>query len=187
MQRIVEQLVAIRKLDYAAEIHHGDALAEVPHQREIVSDEQVGEAEALAQILKQIDDLRLDRDVEGGYGLVADDEFGIERESARDPDALALATRHLVRVAIDKIRTEAADRQELAHPGRAARRIGLDGVNLHRLADDVADLHARIKRAVWILEDDLDAPPQCQQLLVLERGEIHAVIEDLAGGRPLEQ
>src|SRR5207302_10603621 len=95
MERIVEQLVAIREFDDAAEIHHGDALAEVPHQREIVSDEQVSEAEALAQILKQIDDLRLDRDVEGGYGLVADDEFGIERESARDPDRLALATRHL--------------------------------------------------------------------------------------------
>src|SRR5262249_2059788 len=187
MQRVVEQLVAIRELDDAAEIHHRDALAEMPHPREIVSDEQVGEAEALAQILEQVDDLRLDRHVEGGYGLIADDEFGIERESARDPDALALAARHLVRVAIDKIRTEAADREQLAHPGHAARRIGLDGVYLHWLGDDVADLHARIERAVWILEDDLDAAPQCPELLVLELGEVDAVIEDFAGGRPLEQ
>src|SRR5262249_47942537 len=47
--------------------------------------------------------------------------------------------------------------------------------------------HARIERAVRILEDDLDAAPERQQLLVLEPGKIDAVIEDLAGGRPLEQ
>src|SRR5262249_7344991 len=130
MQRVVEQQVAIRQLDDAAKIHHRDALTEMPHHRQIVRDEQISEAEALAQVLEQVDDLRLDRDVEGGYGLIADDEFGIERERARDPDALALAARHLVRVAIGKIRIEAADREQLAHPGRAARRIGLDSVYL---------------------------------------------------------
>jgi len=57
MQRVVEQPVAIRQLDDAAEIHHGYTLPEMPHHREIVGDEQVGEAEALAQILKQVDDL----------------------------------------------------------------------------------------------------------------------------------
>ena len=91
MQRVIEQLVAIRQLDDAAEIHHGYALTEMPHHREIVGDEQVSEAEALAQILEQVDDLRLDRHVERGHGLVADDEFGLERERARDPDPLALA------------------------------------------------------------------------------------------------
>ena len=60
-------------------------------------------------------------------------------------------------------------------------------MHLHRLGDDVADLHARIERAVWILEDDLDAAPQRQELLVLEPGEVDAVIDDLAGGRPVEQ
>src|SRR5229473_8261001 len=111
---------------------------------------------------------------------------GVE-ERARDSDPLALAARHLVRIAIGKVRIEAADREQLAHPRRAARRIGLDGVHLHRLGDDVADLHARIERAVWILEDDLDAAPQRPELLVLEPGEVDAVIDDLAGGRPLEQ
>src|SRR5215470_14905823 len=187
MQRVVEQLVAIGQLDDAAEIHHRDTLTEMPYDREIVGDEQVGETEARAQILEQVDDLRLDRHVERGHCLVANDEFGLERERARDPDPLALAARHLVRIAVGKIRAETADREQLAHPPRAARRIGLDGVHLHRLGDDVADLHARIERAVRILEDDLDAAPQRQQLLVLEPGKIDAVIEDLAGGRPLEQ
>ena len=37
---------------------------DVAHHREIVRDEQIGEAEALLQIDQQIDDLRLDVDVE---------------------------------------------------------------------------------------------------------------------------
>jgi len=44
-----------------------------------------------------------------------------------------------------------------------------------------------IERAIWILEDDLDAASQCLELLVLELGEVDAVIEYLTGGRPLEQ
>ena len=54
MQRIVEELVDIGHLDDAAEIHDGDPLAEMAHDGEIVGDEEVGELEALAQILEQV-------------------------------------------------------------------------------------------------------------------------------------
>src|SRR5262249_44669405 len=53
--------------------------------------------------------------------------------------------------------------------------------------DDVADLHARIERAVRVLEDHLDAPPQRLQLPVREAREVDAVVDDFAGGRPLQQ
>ena len=54
MQRVVEELVARRKLDDAAEIHDRDALAEMPHYRQVVGDEQVGKAEPFAHILKPL-------------------------------------------------------------------------------------------------------------------------------------
>src|SRR5262249_27676506 len=92
MQCIVEQLVAIGELDNTPKIHHRNAVAEMPHHRQVVGNEQVGEAETHAQVLEQIHDLRLDRDIESGYRLVTDDEFGFERESAGDSDPLALAT-----------------------------------------------------------------------------------------------
>jgi len=37
------------------------------------------------QVLEQIDDLGLDRDVEGGHGLVTDDQLGIEGEGRAMP------------------------------------------------------------------------------------------------------
>ncbi len=60
-----------------------------------------GEAELVLQVLEQVEDLRLDRDVERRDRLVADDQLRLERERAGDADPLALAARELVRVAVD--------------------------------------------------------------------------------------
>jgi len=60
-------------------------------------------------------------------------------------------------------------------------------VHPHRLGDDVADFHARIERAVGVLEDHLDAPAQRAQFLGPQAREVVAVVDDFAGSRPLEQ
>src|SRR5258705_13510948 len=88
-----------------------------------------------------------------------------------------------MRIAVGKIRVEAAHRQQLAHPIGAAARVLLDAVHHHRLADDRAHLLARIKRAIRVLEDDLDAAAQGDQFAAVEPGDIDAVIEDFTGGR----
>src|SRR4051794_31874184 len=49
------KLVAIGKLDHAAEIHHGYAIGDVAHNGEIVRDEEVREAEPILQVFQQID------------------------------------------------------------------------------------------------------------------------------------
>ena len=48
---------------HTAEIHNGDPVRDVLHDAEIVADEQVGKAELLAQIHKQVEDLRLYGDI----------------------------------------------------------------------------------------------------------------------------
>ena len=86
-----------RDLDDLAEIHDCDSIAQVPDDSQIVGDEDIGKAEPLAQGLEQIDDLRLDRDVQRRHGLVADDEVRLGGECPGNPDALALATAEFVR------------------------------------------------------------------------------------------
>ena len=56
----------------------------------VVGDEQVGQAELALELLEQVEDLRLDRHVERGDRLVADDEVRLEDERPGDADALAL-------------------------------------------------------------------------------------------------
>ena len=98
VQRPVVERLLVGDLDQLAEIHHRDAVADVLHHRKVMGNEQIGEAEALLQILQQVDDLRLDRDVERRHRLVADDQVGIDGEGAGDADALALPARELVRI-----------------------------------------------------------------------------------------
>ena len=100
-------------------------LRDVPHQPQIVRNEQVGQLQLLLQIHQQVDDLRLDRDVERRHRLVGDDERRVERERARQPDALALAAAELVRVAIEVRRIE-ADQVEQIRDAIAALRLRAD-------------------------------------------------------------
>jgi hypothetical protein len=76
---------ACRDLDDLAEIHHGDAVGDVLHDRQVVRDEDVGEAEAGLQVAQQVDDLRLDRHVERRDRLVADDELGLDASARAMP------------------------------------------------------------------------------------------------------
>ena len=62
-------------------------------------DEEVGEGEFALEIAEEVDDLRADADVEGGDGLVEDEEFGAKGEGAGDVDALALAAGEFVGIA----------------------------------------------------------------------------------------
>ena len=54
---------------------HRDAVADVPHDGEVVGDEQVGDAGAALHLDQQIEDARLCRQVERRDGLVADDQL----------------------------------------------------------------------------------------------------------------
>ena len=60
----VIQSMGVGDLHHAAKIHHRDAVGDVFHHREIMGDEEIGEVESLLQVFQEVDDLRLDRDVQ---------------------------------------------------------------------------------------------------------------------------
>ena len=183
MQRVVEQLLAGRDLDQPAEIHHRDPVAQMAHHREVVADEQIGQMELGAQILEQVDDLRLDRDVERRDRLVADHELGIERQRPGDADALALAAAHLVRVAVGEAARQAAQAEDLVDARLERGRGAMGAVDVERLADDLAHLHARIERGIGVLEDRLHAAAKVLRGAPVEPLEIGPVEPDRARGR----
>src|SRR5215469_12656778 len=63
-------------------------------------DHYVGQLEFVLQILEQVDDLGLDRDIERRNRFVGDYDLGLERKRTGDADALALAAGELVRVPV---------------------------------------------------------------------------------------
>ena len=98
MQRRVEHLVDAALLDDAPGVHHADAVGEAGDHREVVRDPDQRRARFAAQLLRLVEDLRLDRDVERGGRLVRDDELRPVEQCDGDGDALAHAAGELVRV-----------------------------------------------------------------------------------------
>ena len=98
------------------QIHHRDAPGDLPHYREVVGDEQVGEPPIALEIGEQVEDLGLHRDVQRGDRLVAHDEGRLHGERAGDADPLALAAGKLVRIAVRVAGVEAHLFQQPSHP-----------------------------------------------------------------------
>ena len=97
MQRIPEQLLRRALFKQISEIHHADAVGDIPDDADIVRDEQIGQIFLLLQIQQQIDDLRLDGDIKRGDRLIADDKFRVQDQRAGNSDPLALTTGEFVR------------------------------------------------------------------------------------------
>jgi hypothetical protein len=155
-----------------------------------VGDEEVGQIELRSQVRKQVEDLRLDGDVQGRHRLVADDELGTESKGAGDADALSLAARELVRVAPRVVAPQAHGFEVVAYALVANRSlppaVGLVSLRKQPLADDVADRHARVERAVRVLEDDLHAAAHLLQGVSVQGQDVLAVHRDGPTGRLLE-
>jgi hypothetical protein len=153
----------------------------VPDDCQVVRDEEIGELEVALQLLHQIDDLRLDRDIQGGHWLVADEEVRVQRERAGQADPLPLARRRThagsARLHRPAIRRSAGARA----PG--CRSLPAATVDAQRLADHAPDRVAWVQGRVGILEDHLHPLAQRTQLPLAEVRDVGAVEDDLAPGR----
>src|SRR3546814_4395710 len=66
MLRAIEDVANRPLLDQAAGVHHHEPVAESGNDAEVVGNHDDGGAEIALQVGQQIEDLRLDGDVEGG-------------------------------------------------------------------------------------------------------------------------
>ena len=165
---------------------------------EVVGDEQVADPELPLQVGEQVQHLGLDRDVERGDRLVADDHPRLRGERPGDRDPLALAARQLQRAPRQVLLLEADHLQQLGDPPLARRLVAValaEGVEHHLL-----DRPARVEGAERVLVDHRDvgaalaalALRQSRPLLAgqgdaaavdLEQGEREARGRRLAGAR----
>ena len=90
MQRVFEYFVRFAQLHDFAEIHDENLFRDVLDDGQVVRNEHISKPDLLLQIFQKIDDLRLNGYVQRGNGLVADDELGLYRQSARNADSLPL-------------------------------------------------------------------------------------------------
>ena len=100
MSRLAIHRLRLAQLDHVAQVHHSNAIADVLNNRKVMRDEQIGQIEFFLQILQQIDDLRLNGDIQRRDRLVSHDQLGIGSQCTGKSDTLTLSARKLVRIAI---------------------------------------------------------------------------------------
>jgi hypothetical protein len=178
MPRPAEDRFGRPDLGDLAEIHHHHPIRHEAHHVEIMGDEDEGEAELVLEVEQEIEHLRLDRLVERRDRLVEDEEARLERQRARDVDALTLAAGDLVRVAPGEACGLEPDTMEQI-VGARGRRAPAQPVHARPERDGVFHGEPRIERGVAVLEYHLDL---LAELGEVERGRADrlAVEQDLA-------
>ena len=114
------------------------------HHAKVMGDKQKGDAKIVAQIGKQVDDLRLDRDIQRRDRLVGNDKVGVENQRPGNTNTLALTARELMRKAVVVVGREAADLHHRNHfviQLRPAAQFMLQ----HGFANRLADANPRVQ------------------------------------------
>jgi hypothetical protein len=144
-------------LDDLAAIHDEHAVGDLGHDAHVVRDEHDGHVHLVLQLPDELEDLRLDGDVERRRRLVGDQQPRLARQRHRDHHALAHPARKLVRVAVEHLRRlRDADLLEHAQRLPPGRREILALVQPDRFGDLLADREHRIERCHRLLEDHRD-------------------------------
>ena len=102
-------------LHHTAEVHHHHVVGDVLDHRQVVRDKHVGGLQLFLQVHEQVEHLRLDRHVQRRGGLVGHQDLGLQHHGARDGDALALAAREHVGVAVVVLGPQAHALQGVQH------------------------------------------------------------------------
>ena len=98
-----------------AVVQNGDAVTEVADDIQIMRNKEAGEIEIAAQALKEIQDLRLNAQIQGRDRLVRDQELRARDEGAADGRTLALAAGKVLRKAFGDLRIESHGGEHFLH------------------------------------------------------------------------
>ena len=166
--RILIHVLGIANFAYLSKEHDAYPVGQVTHHAEVVRNEQVGQLEFGLQVSKQVEHLCLNRYVKRGNRFIAYDQPGVQRQSTGDAHALPLPTGKLMRVAVDKLRPDAAFFHKFFHALRGLCRSFINLMGFKRFCHDIPDGPARIQRRIRILEDQLHLLAELAHFLLLK-------------------
>lgn len=166
-------------------VQYRNAVRNPPHRRQIVRNKQVGQVPFLLQLLQQMQDLRLHRDVERRRGLIQYQYSRLQHQRAGNRHPLTLAAGQFVRPAVQQIGRQRDPFEQLTHPPIALWFADRREIQQRFFNHPIKSLFG-IERAERILINQLNALPKLTQRFAPETDNIDAVDQDLPGIRPLE-
>jgi hypothetical protein len=154
MTRAVEENSPGGCLHDLSKVHDGHPVTHVLDHSQVVSDEEIREPAMFLQVLKQVDDLSLDRHVERRDWFVGNQKLRVHGECAGDADSLPLPTAELVGIPVDRIFPQTNQAQHLENTLALLSSTG-EPVDLDSFGNDCPDTHTRVQGSIGILKNDL--------------------------------
>ena len=154
MRGAVEHVVGAAGLQDFAGVHHGHLVRHAGDDAQIVRDEHDGHVVLALQVTHEVEDLRLDRHVEGRGGFIGDEDGGFAGQGHGDHGALQHAAGELERIlpgALVRL-VDARHGQQLRGP-RPRLAAAHAAVYLQRLRDLIAHPHGGVQGGHRVLED----------------------------------
>ena len=149
------------------------------HDLQVVGDKQHRQAKIRLQVHEQVQDLRLDRDIQRRGRLVQHQKPGVQRQGAGDGHALGLPAGQLTRASGQEIGRQSATRKQrggpLAHLG-----AGRVASGQKRFRQDLRDGQARAERQERVLRHHPDRPARAAQFGAPDGQPIAAIEGDAA-------
>ena len=179
---MADHLVRRTLLYNVAVIHHQHTVAELLHQRNIVTDEQDRKRRSLfpAERVQKLQDLLLDGHVQRRSCLITDQQFRFYGQRPGDRCALALPAADLVRIACSKISAQSA---AFKQPRSFCRSFFSGAAAVAKaFANAVAQCAARVKGVGRCLEYHLHLPVGGTQRFSCHSGDVLTVQKDGSGG-----
>src|SRR3990170_258941 len=184
--RLVVKLERRGRLHDLPGVHHVHPIRVARDDAQVVGDDDHGGAQLSGEAGQQLQDLGLDRHVEGGRGFVGQEELGVAGERHRDHDALAHAARELVGVIVDA----GAGLRDANHLQQLDGALGGGGavhleVQLQRLRELAADGEDGVQGGHRLLEDHGDlVAAYVPDLVLVHLEEVLAIEVDGAADDP---
>ena len=179
----MEKFSCLAGFDDFSLIHDCDTVGDVVDDAEIVRNEDHGEAEVFLERFDEIEDLRLDGDIERGDGFIRDDELGLRCEGTGDGDALALAAGEFVGIFPHDACIKADGGHQRFHASEEGVTFELGVALPDGFGECREDGHPRIERGVGVLENHLEIQPPPAHFGCGEGGEVFPIENDGAGSR----
>jgi hypothetical protein len=93
-----EKILSQSHFHNLSHIHHSNSITDVFDDSEIMGDEEIGKTQLISKIHQEIQDLGLDRNIQGRNRFIRDDQIGTKRNSSGDTDPLTLSSTELMGV-----------------------------------------------------------------------------------------
>ena len=164
-------------------IHHGNAVRDVVDDAEVVRNKNHGEAEVLLKLFDEIENLRLDRDIQRGDWFIRDDELGFRRQRPGDGNALTLATRKLVRIFPHHPCIQADGGHQGFHAVKEGIALQLGMALADGFGEGRKNGHPWVERGVRVLENHLEIQSPLTDFRCRESRQVFPIQNDGAGAR----